>query len=80
MTMATFAQAVFSLGGGVTKDAEAFPSPTLFVIVYAVMWLGLVGWIVWLATRQHGLDRGVSEVQTRLQSRLDRADHRPTAD
>jgi len=80
MKMSTFAQAVFSLGGGAVNDTESFPSPTLFVIVYAVMWIGLVGWIAWLATRQHGLDRGVSEVQSRLQSRLDRAEHRPSAD
>ena len=65
---------VLGLGGVVGSASEALPSPTLFVAVYGTLWLGLVGWIAWLATQQHGVDRGVSEVQARLQSRLDQLD------
>ena len=68
------ADTVLGFAGVAGNAAESFPSPTLFVIVYATLWLGLVGWLAWLATRQHGLDRGVREVQARLQSRLDQAD------
>jgi hypothetical protein len=65
---------VLGLGGIVGSATEALPSPTLFVAVYGIAWLVLVGWTAWLVTQQHGLDRGVSEVQARLQSRLDQMD------
>lgn len=65
---------VLGLGGVVGSASEALPSPTAFVVVYGILWLGLVGWIAWLATQQHSVNRDVSEVQARLQSRLDQMD------
>lgn len=68
------ARTVLSLGGGLANASESLPSPTLLVTLYAALWLGLVGWIAWLATRQHSLDRDARDVQSRLQARLDRDD------
>jgi hypothetical protein len=57
-----------------TGGAESFPSPTLFVIVYAVAWVGLLVWLAWLATRQHSVNRSISEMGDELQARLERAE------
>ena len=69
MTLPTLQTEVLAAGG-----AESLPSPTLFVILYATLWIGLVGWLGWLATRQHSVDRDITEIGDALQSRLEQVE------
>lgn len=74
--MPTPAYPIFSLGGAADNVAESLPSPTLLVVVYALMWLGLVAWIAWLATRQHRLSSDARKLEAQLQAHLNHADRR----
>lgn len=77
--MMSLAQVVLALGGDV-QGAEAFLAPTGFVVLYGLAWLGLLGALIWLTTRQRGLNRAIDKLQGELQTRLDRDDPPDTAD
>lgn len=80
--MMDLASTLFSLAGapGLNQASEALPSPTVLVVVFAAMWLGLVAVIAWLATRQHRLDAEAQSLGRQLQARLDRDDRRARDD
>jgi hypothetical protein len=84
--MMDLARTVLSLAGGpglnqASKAAsDALPSPTVLVVVFAAMWLGLVACIAWLATSQHRLDAEAQSLGRQLQARLDRDDRRARDD
>jgi len=73
MTLPTPAHLILSLGGAADQAVESFPSPTLFVVVYAAGWLALVAWIAWLAGRQHRLRSDTRNIEAQLQARLDQS-------
>ncbi len=70
------ANILWALAKGLDQASEALPSPTLLVVLYATLWLGLVGWIAWMATGQHRVDAEAQALGRQLQARLDRDDRK----
>ncbi len=70
------ANILLALAKGPDQASEALPSPTLLVVLYAALWLLLVGWIAWMATGQHRLDADAQALGRQLQARLDRDDRK----
>jgi hypothetical protein len=69
-----------TLAAAMARDADAvgesLPWPGVLVIVYGLLWLGLVAGIAWLATRGHALDRDARALGAQLGAQLDRTEER----
>jgi hypothetical protein len=65
-----------AMSGTADAAGESLPWPTVLVVVYGLLWLGLVAGIAWLATRGHALDRDARALGAQLQAQLDRTEDR----